>query len=154
MALPDPVTRKEMYLNKAATGSGSVPPEPVTREEMYLAEIANGGGGSGGGSQEPLVLTAVPYSEQNPFLGVAVGATRNEIVAAWNAGRLIRLKLGATELAFSLADHLTASNATLIAYFMYKVGDNQFFCKGSLDLKASALTYNVTVFSGLTPVTN
>lgn len=50
MALPDPVTRKEMYLNKAATGSGSVPPEPVTREEMYLAEIANGGGGSGGAS--------------------------------------------------------------------------------------------------------
>lgn len=46
MSLPDPVTRKEMYLNKAATGSGSVPPEPVTREEMYLAEIANGGGAS------------------------------------------------------------------------------------------------------------
>lgn len=54
MALPDPVTRKEMYLNKAATGSGSVPPEPVTREEMYLAEIANGGGSGGASSLNDL----------------------------------------------------------------------------------------------------
>lgn len=54
MALPDPITRKEMYLNKAATGSGSVPPEPVTREEMYLAEIANGGGSGGATSLNDL----------------------------------------------------------------------------------------------------
>lgn len=115
---------------------------------------AGKGGGSGGDSQEPLVLTAVPDSEQNPFSGVAVGATRDEIVAAWNAGRLIRLKLAATELAFSLANNFTASNAALVAYFMYKVGNNQFFCRGILELKASALTYTVTMFSGLTPVTN
>lgn len=47
MSLPEPVTRKEQYLAKAATGSGSIPSTPVTREEMYLAEIANGGGGGG-----------------------------------------------------------------------------------------------------------
>lgn len=48
MALPEPITRKEMYLSKAATGEGNVPPEPVTREEMYLAKIAENGGGGGG----------------------------------------------------------------------------------------------------------
>jgi hypothetical protein len=50
MALPNPITRKEMYLNKAATGEGNVPPEPVTREEMYLNAILQGGGGGGGAS--------------------------------------------------------------------------------------------------------
>lgn len=54
MALPDPVTRKEMYLSKAASGSGNVPPEPVTREEMYLAEIAKGGGSGGATSLKDL----------------------------------------------------------------------------------------------------
>lgn len=61
----EPVTRKEMYLNNMATGSGNVPskpitrtemflakaigqdvntPTPVTREELYLANISGGGG--------------------------------------------------------------------------------------------------------------
>ena len=36
MSLPDsPNTRREMYLNAIATGSG-VPDEPYTREEMYV----------------------------------------------------------------------------------------------------------------------
>lgn len=60
MALPDPVTRKEMYLNKAATGSGSVPPEPVTREEMYLAAIAEGGGGGGSDLDGKIVIEDTP----------------------------------------------------------------------------------------------
>lgn len=54
MSLPDPVTRKEMYLSKAAGGSGSVPPEPVTREEMYLNAIASGGGSGGASSLNDL----------------------------------------------------------------------------------------------------
>lgn len=58
MALPEPITRKEMYLSKAATGEGNVPPEPVTREEMYLAEIAAGGGGGGGGALPSASWTA------------------------------------------------------------------------------------------------
>jgi hypothetical protein len=41
--LPDPETRKEMFLASAA-GMAVETPEPVTREEMYLDAIANGGG--------------------------------------------------------------------------------------------------------------
>lgn len=53
--LPEPVTRAEMYLNKAATGSGDIPDEPITREEMYLEALAQGGGGGGGGGVLELV---------------------------------------------------------------------------------------------------
>lgn len=55
--LPDPVTRVEMYLNKAATGSGDIPSEPVTREEMYLEALAQGGGGGGDVSVVSLTVT-------------------------------------------------------------------------------------------------
>lgn len=44
MSLPEPVTRKEQYLNSIATGNNSGKPGyPVTREEMYLDAIAEGG---------------------------------------------------------------------------------------------------------------
>ena len=34
MALPDePLTRSEQYLNRTATGSGTIPDEPLTRME-------------------------------------------------------------------------------------------------------------------------
>lgn len=50
MPIPEkPFTRKEMYLNAAAGGSGSIPATPFTREEMYLDAIAKGGGGGSGG---------------------------------------------------------------------------------------------------------
>lgn len=46
--LPEkPITRDEMYLNRIATGSGTIPEKPITREEMYLAEITESGGGAG-----------------------------------------------------------------------------------------------------------
>ena len=52
MPIPDtPYTRKEAYLNAAATGDSSgIPETPYTREEMYLDAIAKGGGGGGGAS--------------------------------------------------------------------------------------------------------
>lgn len=53
MALPnEPLTRGEQYLNRIATGGGTIPDEPLTRVEQYLdyiAENGSGGGGSGGG---------------------------------------------------------------------------------------------------------
>lgn len=45
MAIPDsPRTREEQYLNRAATGEGSIPDKPITRKEMYLDAIAKNGG--------------------------------------------------------------------------------------------------------------
>ena len=45
MALPnEPLTRAEQYLNRIATGSGTIPEEPYTRIEMYLNKIATGSG--------------------------------------------------------------------------------------------------------------
>ena len=48
--LPEPASRKEQYLAKAAGMSGITLPTPASREELYLNAIAlNGGGGGGGG---------------------------------------------------------------------------------------------------------
>lgn len=52
MPIPEtPYTRKEAYLNAAATGdSNGIPETPYTREEMYLDAIARNGSGGGGSS--------------------------------------------------------------------------------------------------------
>lgn len=44
-SLPEPKSRKESYLAKAAGMEVSVPEAPESREEQYLAAIAEGGGG-------------------------------------------------------------------------------------------------------------
>ena len=44
--LPNPITRDEKYLAKAAGVEVDIP-TPITREEHYLNAIAEGGGGSG-----------------------------------------------------------------------------------------------------------
>ena len=45
MALPnEPLTRTEQYLNRTATGGGTIPDEPLTRAEQYLNKIATGSG--------------------------------------------------------------------------------------------------------------
>lgn len=70
MPIPDtPYTRREAYLNAAATGDSSgIPETPYTREEMYLDAIARGGGGGGGGGSSTLSgLTDVDIS--NPANG-------------------------------------------------------------------------------------
>lgn len=45
----EPITRKEMFMAKAAGQNVNVP-EPITREEMFLNAIGSGGG-TGGGAQ-------------------------------------------------------------------------------------------------------
>ena len=51
--LPDPKSRKESYLAKAAGKGGvTLPAKPESRIEQYLEAIAQGGGGGGGGSAE------------------------------------------------------------------------------------------------------
>lgn len=46
-----PITRKEMFLAKAA-GMDVETPEPITREEMFLSKIAGGGNAGGGDTTE------------------------------------------------------------------------------------------------------
>lgn len=46
--LPEPASRKEQFLAKAAGVDGITLPEPASREEEYLNAIAEGGGGGGG----------------------------------------------------------------------------------------------------------
>ena len=77
--IPDePLTRVEMYLNKIATGSGNTPDEPLTRVEMYLDEIAeNGGGGVDPGD---IVLRTLNVS-QNGTTNAPDGVAYNKVVA-------------------------------------------------------------------------
>ena len=48
--LPEPKSRKESYLAKAAGMDVTIPEKPESRLEQYLDAIAEGGGGGGGGS--------------------------------------------------------------------------------------------------------
>lgn len=48
--LPEPKSRKESYLAKAAGMDVTIPEQPESREEQYLNAIAEGGGGGGGTS--------------------------------------------------------------------------------------------------------
>ena len=77
--IPDePLTRVEMYLNKIATGSGNTPDEPLTRVEMYLAEIAeNGGGGVDPGDISLVTLNV----SQNGTTNAPSGKAYNKVVA-------------------------------------------------------------------------
>lgn len=59
----EPITRKELFLAKAA-GMDVETPEPITREEIFLSQISGGGGGT----IEPLSVTA--NGTYNPPEGV------------------------------------------------------------------------------------
>ena len=78
--IPDePLTRAEMYLNKIATGDGDVPEVPLTRMEQYLAEIAENGGG--GVDPESITLVTLNVS-QNGTTNAPTGKAYNKVVAA------------------------------------------------------------------------
>lgn len=50
--LPEPKSRKESYLAKAAGMDVTIPEKPESRLEQYLDAIAEGGGGGGGGTSD------------------------------------------------------------------------------------------------------
>ena len=59
MAIPnEPLTRAEQYLNRTATGEGTIPDEPLTRVEQYLAKIAG----------EDVTVPDVPYTRIEQYL--------------------------------------------------------------------------------------
>lgn len=73
-----PLTRAEQYLNKIATGSGDTPEQPLTRIEQYLDYIAeNGGGGVDPGD---IVLRTLNVS-QNGTTNAPSGTAYNKVVA-------------------------------------------------------------------------
>ena len=67
-----PITRKEMFLAKAA-GMDIETPEPITREEMFLSKI----GGSGGGSA---VLTELVVTENGVYDEPVIGGDLEHII--------------------------------------------------------------------------
>jgi len=88
--IPDePLTRVEMYLNKIATGSGNTPDKPLTRMEMYLDEIAENGSGS------DITLETLNVS-QNGTTNAPDGVAYNKVTAnvpnsyaAGDAGKVV-----------------------------------------------------------------
>lgn len=59
MALPDePLTRTEQYLNRTATGGGTIPDVPLTRVEQYLAKIAG----------EDVAIPDMPFTRIEQYL--------------------------------------------------------------------------------------
>ena len=80
--IPDePLTRAEQYLNKIATGSGDTPEQPLTRMEQYLAAIAENGGGSSI-TVEPLTVTkngTTTASEGRAYSPVTVDVPFNSV---------------------------------------------------------------------------
>ena len=101
MALPnEPLTRTEQYLNRTATGGGTIPDEPLTRVEMYLNKIATGSGETpdepltrleqyldyisenGGGGVDPESITLVTLNvSQNGTTNAPSGKAYNKVVA-------------------------------------------------------------------------
>lgn len=67
MAIPnEPLTRAEQYLNRKATGGGTIPEFPLTRTEQYLNKIATSGGENGGtiGKRDKLIGVCQEYNIQ------------------------------------------------------------------------------------------
>lgn len=76
--LPEPESRKETFLAKAA-GENVELPTPASREELFLKAIADNGGGGGGGSESAIhPLTSADFNWDS----TGQGGTPNAI-AAW-----------------------------------------------------------------------
>lgn len=93
--LPEPKSRKESYLAKAAGMDVSIPEEPESRLEQYLEAIAeNGGGGGGGGTSNFNQLTNRPKYNNTTM----TGSTNIPEVKTYTAGSGLTL----TGTAFSV----------------------------------------------------
>ena len=66
MTLPEPKSRREQFLAKAAGEDVGTLPDPASREEEYLSAIAEGGGGGGG--------YVLPIASADELGGVKVGS--------------------------------------------------------------------------------
>lgn len=64
-----PVTRKELFLAKAA-GMDVETPDPVTREEMYLSKISSGSGGVPINNQDKTITQNGTYTADEGYTGL------------------------------------------------------------------------------------
>lgn len=85
--LPEPKSRKESYLAKAAGMSVTVPEKPESREEQYLAAIAEGGGGTTYTAGDGIDITGNEISvdtttiQEKLTAGTGIDITNNTISA-------------------------------------------------------------------------
>lgn len=84
--LPNPITRDEKYLAKAAGVEVDIP-TPITREEKYLNAIAEGGGGGG------FTPTETQLEAMNS------GITSTDVAQIETNKNNISLKIGASDYA-------------------------------------------------------
>ena len=83
-----PITRKEMFLAKAA-GQNIETPEPITREEMFLSKISGGGSGGGSGGEEWIgdgntyIWITLQEGRTSPMFGVCPKGT---VTVDWGDG--------------------------------------------------------------------
>lgn len=111
-------------------------------------DAGKGGGssGGGGGASEPLVLTLVPNSAENPFTGTFTGATGEETQSAWSAGRNVIADFpGVGSMAVNII-----SSGVAQTNFTYTQGSTTYFARLTIVLENGS--YGVSLFSGLTPV--
>lgn len=101
--LPEPASRKEEYLAKAAGMDVEELPTPASREEQYLNAIAENGGGGGGGTSNFNKLTNRPK-----YNGVTMtGDTNVPEVKTYTAG---------TNVAISDQNVISATDTTYSAF--------------------------------------
>lgn len=106
-----------------------------------------GKGSSGSGSQGPLVLTAASTANP-PFLGTVSGATKQEILDAWNAGRRVSVSLMGNEVILTVGSQLGSNNPILVGNFLFNTNNITLFCGAYVHL--NDMSYSVTPFTGLT----
>lgn len=126
--LPNPITRDEKYLAKAAGVEVDIP-TPITREEKYLNAIAEGGGGSG----------FTPTETQLAAMNSGITATDVEQITT-NKTNISSLSNGEN---ITINSYNTEKyNLSNYGYKCRKVG-NMIFCLINIKIEAdSILTYD------------
>lgn len=74
--LPEPKSRKEVFLAKAAGEDISTLPTPESREELFLNAIATNGGSGGGSSIKILTSADYDYDPNNTGTNTAIALWR------------------------------------------------------------------------------
>lgn len=118
-----PVTRIQQYLNRIATGEGTIPPYPITRIEYYLQYIIEHGGG-GGASFEVVIVDELPETGENGKIYLVPNEGEEPDIYdeyLWIQSESKFERIGSTrieftnmELKFTLADGTTETHNFLI----------------------------------------